>query len=77
MPPRYQRRRELLVLKPHKTVFGMNPLRDHAPASFAPVDSLMCRGGVWHAAAHITWPDGAALYGRFCVEMPQDSGVAQ
>ena len=55
----------------------MNPLRDHAPASFAPVDSLMCRGGVWHAAAHITWPDGAALYGRFCVEMPQDSGVAQ
>jgi hypothetical protein len=26
--------------KAHKTVFGMNPLRDHAPASFALIDSF-------------------------------------
>jgi hypothetical protein len=28
-----------LWIRTHKTVFGMNPLRDHAPASFAPIDS--------------------------------------
>ena len=30
----------IVLFKAHKTVFGMNPLRDHAPASFAPIDSL-------------------------------------
>ena len=37
----------------------------------------ICRQSVRHAAAPSTWPDGAALYGRICVEVQRDSGVAQ
>jgi hypothetical protein len=28
------------AVKSHEIVFGMNPLRDHAPASIAPIDSF-------------------------------------
>ena len=37
----------------------------------------MYRGCVLHAAAHSTWPNEKPLHGRFCVEMPQDSGETQ
>jgi hypothetical protein len=37
---KFSRPGRIVIFKAHKTVFGMNPLHDHAPASFAPIDSF-------------------------------------